>query len=125
MKRKTRGFSILEVLISFTVLTVAILALLGIIPAAARQGSSSSMQSQALYRAQIAMDDALRRATFNDSGTAAGWDSTSFVRWWTEPGPNTRTQVMHVEVTWVEGGETWGGGVGRSRRVELQSMIYQ
>lgn len=64
-----RGFSVIEVLISFTVLTVAMLALLGLMPVAARSQSSSHYQNRALYIAQEIMDQVMgdpakRTATF-------------------------------------------------------------
>lgn len=119
--RKARGFSILEVLISFTVLTVAILGLLGIMPAANKQGATSSTQSQALYLAEIRMDDMLAAGTFNQDQTvqpAFPWDPTSYIHFQTTAlAGETRIQQARVEVVWLE--------QGRSRRVELTSLVYQ
>lgn len=120
---RRKGFSIIEVLISFMVLTVAILALLGLMPAASKSGSAMSKQSQALYIAQSHMDNLLSQNTFNSTGSVPvpALATGAVVRWWTTSNAavdNTNnTQVLHVEVVWVE--------AGRSRRVEAASLVYR
>ncbi len=120
--RRQRGFSIIEVLISFMVLTVAILALLGLMPAASKTGSATSKQSQALYIAQSQLDSQLAANTFGatDSGPLPQLATGASYRIFTTP--NTadatgNTQIIHVEVTWLE--------AGRSRRVEAASLVYR
>ncbi|GMU56243.1 MAG: hypothetical protein AMXMBFR33_53890 [Candidatus Xenobia bacterium] len=118
-RTRRRGFSIIEVLISFMVLTVAILALLGLMPAASKQGSTTGKQSQALYIAQSHMDNLISQNTFNAAGTIPlpALATGASARWWCTAGPDGNTQVLHVEVVWLE--------FGRSRRVELASMVYR
>lgn len=118
-RQQQKGFSIIEVLISFMVLTVAILALLGLMPAASKQGSEQSRQSQALYAAQGRMDKLLADNAFNANGSEAlpGLAKNATVQWVTTKGPDNNTQILTVTVTWLES--------GRSRRVELTSMVYQ
>lgn len=120
---RRRGFSIIEVLISFMVLTVAILALLGLMPAASKTGSATGKQSQALYIAQSHMDNLLSQNAFNANGTQAvpALAQGATVRWWTTSNSavdsTNNTQVLHVEVVWLE--------AGRSRRVEAASLLYR
>lgn len=119
---RRKGFSIIEVLISFMVLTVAILALLGLMPAASKTGSATGKQSQALYIAQTHMDQQLSFNAFNSNGTQSvpALAPGATVRWWTTPNAadaQNNTQRLHVEVVWIEG--------GRSRRVETTSLLYR
>lgn len=56
LRTSQRGFSVIEVLLSFTILTVAVLGMLGLMPVASRQQSSSDAQNTALYLCQQQMD---------------------------------------------------------------------
>ncbi len=117
--RNARGLSILEVQLAFLVLLVVILALLGLVPGAARQSATSSSYTRALYLATQTMEGCLQRNTEGDTGNLAAPEvaPTAFVRWSTSAGTNANTQRVLVEVTWIE--------QNRPMRVELTSLIYQ
>lgn len=106
--RRSSGFSMVEVLVAFTVLTVAVLALLGGLSAAARQQASSTLTSQALYFAEQKLDELLQKnnkiSSVRQSDMPFG-GMTGTRQWWGTPVPgNTGVQMVTVEVTWVEGG---------------------
>lgn len=106
--RRPSGFSMVEVLVAFTILTVAVLALLGGLSAAARQQTSSTMSSQALYFAEQKLDELLQKnnkiSTVRQSDFPFG-GMTGNRQWWGTPvAGNTGVQLVTVEVTWIEGG---------------------
>ncbi len=117
-KRITSGLTLVEVLLAFLVLLIAVLALLGLMPQAARQGSTSASHARAVYAATQAMEDALRRNTRGDTGSLAAPEvgPSGNVRWYTTSGTQSNTQRLHVEVTWLES--------NRPLRVELESLIF-
>lgn len=117
--RYSRGLSVLEVQLAFLVMIVVILALLGLVPGAARQSATSSSYTRALYTATQAMEGCLQRNTEGDTGSLAAPEvaPSAFVRWSTSAGLNANTQRVLVEVTWIE--------QNRPMRVELVSLIYQ
>lgn len=114
-----RGLTIVEVQLSFLLMLVAVLALLGLMPMAARQGSTSSSHSRALFVATRAMEDCLRRNTTGDEGSqpAPEVGMSGAVRWYTTSGTNANTEKIHVEVTWLE--------QNRPVRIELESLIFR
>lgn len=108
-----------EVLLAFTLLAVAVLALLGALPAAARQQESSAMSSQALYFAEEKMDQLLQ-ANQRISSTRQSdypWGTSQGNRqWWgTGVSGSPDVQMITVEIAWVE--------QGRSRRLTLNSRV--
>ncbi len=113
------GVSLFEVLVAYGVLAVAILALLGMVPAAASQHSDTHDSTQALYLAEERMEQLLqldqRISTLPQSDYPLG-DLTLNRQWWGSPVPQeTDVQMVHVQVTWVD--------QGRARRVLLQSYL--
>lgn len=119
MRRRRRGMSILEVLVAYGILTIAVLGLLGALPAAARQQRGTSLSGQALYLAQQKMDQLLqqdqRLATAPQSDYPFG-DLTLNREWWGSAAPgNPDVQIVHVKVTWIED--------HRARNVVLRSYV--
>lgn len=127
LRKQHRGLSIVEVLLSFTILAVAILALLGIIPAAGRQGAATNIQNQALFIAQHRMDTILRNGAFlpgSVTPTNPLPDRPQLqmqITYGGEPMPGGigqgQMQKVTVQVSWVE--------AGRARSVELVSAVAQ
>jgi Tfp pilus assembly protein PilV len=114
-----RGLSLIEILLAFALLLVAILALLGLLPMALRQGTTSDSHGRALFAATQTMEDCLRRNAHGDGGTQAAPEvgTSGQIRWSTAPGPNGNTQIILVEVTWLE--------QNRPARLELKSLLYR
>lgn len=105
IERKRRGVSIVEVLIAFTILTVAILALLGVLPAAGRQSMSSDVENQALFIAQQKMDQILRNGVFIASSVTP-----------TNPLPSHPALQMQL----IYGGEPLSQGFGNMQRITVR-----
>jgi len=132
--------SVLEVLVAFTVLTVAILALMGLLPAAARQQTSSDNQNRALNLAKEYMDRLLQDPAFIDDPDVPATNSQPFTISWPKtavPDPNNSgVGVIQVDVTWLEssgahaprasqlsGGQLVNPSYGeRIRRITLRSQ---
>ncbi len=122
-KMDTAGFSVVEVLISFMVFTVAVLALIGLLPVASGQSSSSDLQNQALYLAEQKMDEILQGGAFIASSPEGSPDyplpeNPSLQRSWKgepDPGGDPNLQKITVEVTWLESGLV--------RRLRLVSLL--
>lgn len=117
--RRPRGVSLVEVLVAYGILVVAVLALLGLVPAAARQHSDSDDATQALYLAEEKMEQLLqleqRIPTVPQSDYPLG-DLSLNRQWWGSAVPQeSEVQMVHVLVTWVD--------EGRPRRVFLQSYL--
>lgn len=115
-----RGFSVIEILLALAVLSVAVLALLGILPVAIRQQRSSTMTTQALHLAVQTMDDLLQR---NERISTTPQSDQPFAEpigtrsWWGAPDPDGRPglQLVTVEVVWAER--------AAQHRVRLQSLL--
>ncbi len=97
--------SIAEILIAYTILLVAVLALLGSLPMAARQRGESITANQALYFAEQKMDELVRNdvkispaAHFEDNPLH---DNTMVRTWRGEIGSNTSVELITVKVTWM------------------------
>lgn len=114
-----RGLTLVEVLWAFAVLLVAVLALLGLMPMAVRESTTSSSHARALYAATQTMEECLQRNSSGDNGTEAAPEvgRSGQVRWTTTPGPGPNTQTILVEVTWLE--------QNRPARLELVSLLYR
>ncbi|MBI3927156.1 MAG: prepilin-type N-terminal cleavage/methylation domain-containing protein [Armatimonadetes bacterium] len=121
--RGSRGLSLIEVLIAFAVLTVAVLALMGLLPAAASQSASTDLQNQALLLAEHKMDEILAGGVFIGSSPLGSPDAPlpevpGLQRTWSgspDPGGDPNLQLIAVEITWVE--------QARPRRVRLVSLL--
>lgn len=107
MARRPPGLSLIEVLVSFGVLAVAILGLLGCMPAAARVQKVSTMSSQALYQAEQKLDELLHQNQRLSGVALVDYpysDASLRRRWWGESvDGHPNLQLVQVEVTWVEG----------------------
>lgn len=104
---------------AYGVLAVAVLALLGMVPAAASQHSDTLDSTRALYLAEERMEQLLqldqRISTIPQSDYPLG-DLTLNRQWWGSPVPQeTDVQMVHVLVTWLD--------EGRTRRVQIQSYL--
>ena len=117
---KKYGMSMLEILVAYGILSIAVLALLGGLPAAARQQNSSIRMNTALYLAEAKMDDILdtgsRLATTVRSDNPLGDDSMVREWWGDSIEANTTLQMITVKVTWLEEG-------GRTRKIILRSYL--
>lgn len=126
-RRGSRGISMVEVLVAFLVLAVAILALLGALPAAARHQQLSTMRAQALYFAQQKMDEILQENTRLSTSQQTDYPfptmGEGYRTWWGEadPGGNANLQMVTVQVTWLE--QQAQKGVTFTHTVQLQSLI--
>lgn len=126
MNRRARGLSMVEVLVAFAILAVAVLALLGALPAAARQQRSSVGASQALYYAEEKMDILLKAnqkiSTAYETDNPYG-NATGSRRWWGTPvAGNSGVQIINVEVTWVDRGQNTDQQP-HIRTITLRSMV--
>lgn len=113
-----RGLTIVEIMLAFAVLLVAVLALLGLMPMALRSSTTSTSHARALYTATQTMEDCLRRNAFGEAGTQAAPEvgTSGQVRWSSAPSPTPNTETILVEVTWLE--------QNRPARLELVSLRY-
>lgn len=108
---RPKGMSIIEILIAYTILLIAVLALLGSLPMAARQRGQSLMANQALYYAEQKMDELIRNDTRLSTGTEFQDnplnDATMVRTWKGEFAPtldgisNTSVETITVKVTWI------------------------
>ncbi len=118
--QRPHGMSIIEILIAYTVLLVAVLALLGSIPLAAKQHENGLAANQALYYAEQKMDELIRNDTkipvigeYQDYPVS---DNTIVRTWKGEIGTNTTLETITVKVTWMtEHGQ---------REVVLRSYVH-
>lgn len=116
-----------EVLLAFMVLAVATLALLGVLPAAARQQESTTMRTQSLYFAQQKMDEILQQQNRLSTAQQTDYPFPTLAQgsrsWWGAPDPNgnPNLQLVTVEVTWLE--QQASAGSTFTHSVQLQSLI--
>lgn len=119
-QRRSHGMSLIEILVAYGILAIAVLALLGGLPAAARQQRSSIKMNQALYLAESKMDEILNsesRITATALTDQPMGDDSVVREWWGENvTANPDLQLITVQVTWVESS-------GRSRQVVLRSYL--
>ncbi|MDO5296283.1 MAG: hypothetical protein Q4F00_06545 [bacterium] len=120
LSQRPRGMSVIEILIAYTVLLVAVLALLGSLPMAAQQHSSGVTANQALYYAEQKMDELIRNDTkISTSGEFQDLplnDNTMVRTWKGEIGNDTAVETITVKVTWLtEHGQ---------REVVLRSYVH-
>ena len=117
---RPRGMSVVEILIAYTILLVAVLALLGSLPMAAHQHSEGVKANQALYYAEQKMDELIRNDTKLSTGSEFQDnplnDATMVRTWKGEIGTNTAVETITVTVTWLtEHGQ---------REVVLRSYVH-
>lgn len=116
---RRRGISLVETLLGFALLAVAVLALMGALPAAAWQQQGSSMSTQALYFAEDKMDELLQlnQKISTTSESDYPWNDGQGARqWWgTAVVGNPDVQMITVDVAWLE--------QRRLRRVTLRSWV--
>ena len=119
-KYKIRGVSMLEILLSFGILTFAVLCILGGMPAAAKHHRSSVKMNQALCLAQSKMDDLLAsgsKVQLNTLSDHPSGDSSMVREWWgQEVASNPDLQQINVRVTWIEAN-------GATKHIILKSCL--
>ncbi|MGI5843809.1 MAG: hypothetical protein ACOX9B_06510 [Candidatus Xenobium sp.] len=119
MSKRPNGLSMIEVIVAFGVLAMALLALLGCMPAAARMQNCSTLSTQALYLAEQKMDFLLKQdqrlATIPESDYPLG--DLSFNRQWWGGGVAGHPDLQRIEVlvTWMER--------GRPHEIHLQCFL--
>ena len=118
--RRSRGLSMIEVLVALGILSVAVLGVLGMFPSMARLGANTSDSADKLYAAQDKLDELL------DNDVAIGTSYTTdypfgtnngYRRWRgiTDTYNNAGIQTIEVEVTWF--------AQGRSRSIFLYGQV--
>jgi len=120
-RKKFKGFSILEVMLAMALLSMGILAILGVFPMAQKLNRQAWVRTTAYILAQQKMDQILGDNQFiSVDANSDNCDAIpqGYRRWWGEPDPggNPRLQLIHVEVAWVD---RYSG----VQRVELAGMV--
>lgn len=120
LKVSRRGFSLLEVLIALGLMTIGILAVIGIFPAIFDLNYNAWGTTTAAALAQEKVDQLLSAGSF--VGAAPVQDSPSALyqctrQWWGAPDPlgNPSIQQLVVQITWNE--------KGRTRIVSLTTLL--
>lgn len=123
------GLSLIEVLLALGVLTVGILAVVGIFPGIFRINANTWRTTEVMILAQQTMDEILSQnqyidtspVTVNPAPTQIPRDSdgvpVGYVKYWgtSDPGGNPNIQIINVEVVWV--------AQGRTKTYKLKSAI--
>lgn len=109
MLRNQKGMSLVEVLISFTILTFGVLSVLGLFPQILKLNDSVWDSIQISLMAQEKMDELLANNTY--LGTSYIYDDTGkvpngYLRWKGDVLPSTGPQAIRVEIQWIDQGRT-------------------
>ena len=120
-----RGFSLIEVLIALSILTVGILAIMGLFPTLFRLNENTWNTYVAQSLAQEKLNQLMEAKTFisdtiYSSDTPPRLPGTGGYRRWigvADPAGNTMMQYLYVEVRWVE--------KGRIREVRLVGSLFK
>jgi prepilin-type N-terminal cleavage/methylation domain-containing protein len=112
------GFSLIELLISVTLLGVGILSLAGLFPLAMQRVASGDLESRATFHAQAKIEE-LKRVPWDELVMYAGADTveTAFRRVWNVQEDEPVVGMKQVDVT-----VTWGDRKG-PRNVTLSSFL--
>lgn len=119
-RKRQRGLSLIEVLISLAVLSIGVMGVIGVFPAISRHNANNWKSQNVMLLAQKTMDTLLTSNTFVSTSPVvisptpaeiprdAGGVPVGFVRYWGEsdPGGNSGIQFIKVEVVWTEAGMT-------------------
>ena len=110
------GFTLIEVLISISLLTIALLGLCGASVMAMKGNSLSQMSTKATVMAKDKMEG-LKNLNYTQVASGADTPEANFSRQWTvtNDSPVTDTKTIAVTVSW-----TWRG---LDRNVELDTII--
>lgn len=117
---RKKGMSLIEILFSLAILSVGVLAVMGLFPAIFRLNSSSRLSVSALFLAQEKMDEIISTAKII-STTEEAEDMPQLPQGQrfrvgsADPNGNPDIQMITVRVTWRE--------KTRSRSVVLKSLI--
>ena len=114
--RRVRGMSMVEILIAYTVLLVAVLALLGSLPMATRQQQDGITTLQAQYYAEQKMDELMHDNVYITAGTDTVGSEQPMNRVWDVTYLSDDAQIQVVTVT-----VSWTSNEGGLRNVKLRS----
>ncbi len=120
IRSHSAGFTLLEVLLAFAILSAGILAVMSMFPAALHLNQSAWSTTTATFLAKEKMDEILSNHSFISTTMEVAYTDhlpSCSLRWWgsPDPGGNTNLQQVNVEVIWLEG--------DRSKTISMQSLI--
>ncbi|MCE1245785.1 MAG: prepilin-type N-terminal cleavage/methylation domain-containing protein [Firmicutes bacterium] len=112
--RSIRGLSLIEILIAIGVLSVGVLAVIGMFPSFFKLNANSWTTTQVMLLTQEKMDEILSSNAYISTTPSTDYpgiiprdgsgNPLGYRRWWGEsdPGGNTNIQIIKVEVVWTE-----------------------
>jgi len=118
-----KGFALIEVLIALTILTIGILAIVGMFPFVFKLNSNAWNLNSAMMLAQEKAEELKQAKTFiSESAYTTDYPSSvagsgGYRRWIGVQSGNTMLQLTYVEVRWVE--------KGRVREVRVLGSIFK
>lgn len=129
---RARGFTLLEIVVTIVLLSIAVLAIIGLVAQIGGRSSAPVLQTQALYIAEGYLDEALLKAYADPDGIDEGcsanralWDdvgdfaclSTAAVP--TDPAGNSLPGLSRYRIAATVGAPTIVGGA-TIRRIEIR-----
>lgn len=117
VRGNSRGLTLVEVLMSLGILSVGILAVVGVFPGVFKMNRDSWVSTQIMLAAQDKMDQILADNKFIDTDAAVDYpdiiprdsngDPMGYRKWWGDSyASGDNMQNVRVEVVWIEGGRT-------------------
>lgn len=134
MKKHQRGYSLLEVIIAFALLALALTLLQGSLSGAARQVGQAEVRSRATLYAQSLLASTGVEAPLQEGSTQGEWEQGKY-RWRLQVEPYAEPRTTTAPVTTDVGGPTlaqitlqvrWGEGNGEQlqwRSLRLLSPV--
>ena len=117
VRRNSRGLTLVEVLMSLGILSVGILAVVGVFPGVFKMNRDSWVTTRIMLTAQDKMDQILADNKFIDTDASVDYpdiiprdekgDPMGYRKWWGDSyAAGDNMQNVRVEVVWIEGGRT-------------------